>query len=133
MRIPVIFEPTAPHNNDSTAPNAVMVKVGAMKSGRLLQGIFARLRRWSRNKVWGIAPIIEVDQFKSQLRSVARMIPRSEAGKRVFHFAGQNNIVAMTIDPRISDWRLGTRPPLKYPMNLPAAVSVAAVWMPRSE
>src|SRR5919109_487199 len=105
--MPVMLEPMAPHNRDSTAPSAVMVKVGAIKSPIFAQGIFGRLSRDSRIRDWGISPIIQVDQLKAQLRSVARIIPRSEAGKRAFHFDGQNSIAPTTTSPRMRDWRSG--------------------------
>src|SRR5262245_20142017 len=91
-----MLEPTAPASKDSTAPSAVMVRVGARSSEKFSQGILGRWRRCSRNNVWGMAPIIGTDQFKIQLSSVARMIPSSEDGKRVFHVVGQKSIVPIT-------------------------------------
>ena len=50
-----------------------------------------------------MTPIIETGQLKIQLRSVARMIPRREAGKRAFHLAGQNSIEPEVIEPTLSE------------------------------
>ena len=102
-----MFEPTAPQSNDSTAPRAVMVSVGAMKSERLANGILARLRRSARSNVRGMAPIIGADQLKAALRSEARIIPINEDGNRAFHFAGQKIIVPITTRPSVSDCQSG--------------------------
>ena len=84
-----------------------------MNSGRFVHGMFAKLRRSLRSSVCGIEPIVGADQFKVQLRSVARIMPRSEAGKRAVHFFGMNSIVAMTMSPRISDFKAGSESALK--------------------
>ena len=112
-RIPVMFEATAPHSRDSTAPRAVMVNAGASRSGRFAQGRLARLRRWSRNRVWGMAPIIGVDQPRLQFRAVARMMPNSEAGKRALHLDGHSSMAAITTAPSRTACPSGTNPPLK--------------------
>src|SRR5690349_23038101 len=95
-----MLEPTAPHNRDSTAPSAVMVKAGTRNSPRFDHGILERLRRDWRIRDWGIVPIIGVGQPTIQFSSVARMMPRSEAGKRAFHFEGHSSIATITTSPR---------------------------------
>ena len=76
-----MFDPAAPHRNASIDPSTVNVNAGAMKSGRLSQGIFVRLICGVRIKVRGMSLMIAADQLKVQLRSVAMMSPRSDDGK----------------------------------------------------
>src|SRR5687768_18520469 len=97
--MPVIFEPTAPQSNDSTAPSAVIVKVGAIKSLRSDQGMLERVSRDWRIRDCGMAPITGVDQFKTQFARVARIMPRSEEGNRAFHLEGHNSIAVITTIP----------------------------------
>src|SRR5690349_9714320 len=94
-----MLEPTAPHKRDSTAPSAVMVRAGTRNSLRFDQGILERLRRDWRIRDWGIVPITAVDQPTIQFNSVARIMPRSEAGKRAFHFEGHSSIALITTSP----------------------------------
>jgi hypothetical protein len=97
----------------------------------ILQGRLARLRRSCSIKVWGMDPITGADQFKVQLRSVARMSPSRDAGNFALHFFGMKSIVAITTRPRVNVRRSGVNPLLKYPNNFYAAVSTAGVLMPR--
>ena len=52
-----------------------------------------------------MAPIVGADQFKIQLRNVARIMSEERSRETRFHFFGMSSIVPMTISPRIIDWK----------------------------
>ncbi len=125
-----MFEPAAPHRNASIEPSTVNVNAGAMKSGRLSQGMSVRLRCGVRINVRGMSLMIAADQPKVQLRSAAMMSPRSDDGKYPFHFLGQSSMIPITKIPRTMACALGLSPLLKYPISFCAAVSVVGVVIP---
>jgi hypothetical protein len=60
-----MLEPTAPANNDSTAPSAVMVRMGAMNSGRFVHGMLAKAEAVLQHQGLGMAPMVGADQANS--------------------------------------------------------------------
>jgi hypothetical protein len=79
-RTPVIFEPTAPHSSDSTAPSAATDSAGTINSSTRSQGIVAKVRRWSSKIVRGISPMLATGHCVTTATRVATMMPINEPG-----------------------------------------------------
>ena len=110
-RMPVMLLATAPHSRLSTAPSAVIDRIGAIRPPRLSHGIAPSCRRSASSSVCGIAPMTGTGQPSTLLSAVARMMPSSEAGKRSAHWRGHRSMVRITKTPNAAARQSTVKPP----------------------
>ncbi len=122
---------TAPHRRLSTAPSAVIERIGAIRPDRSFHGIAPSWSRSAWSSVCGIAPMTGTGQCNTALSAVARMMPSSEAGKRSDHFLGHRSMVRITTVPSTTACQSTVKPPRKKPKNFSVAECAPGVWIPR--